>query len=89
MTIILPTAQGWEQLYLLVPTEYVTPFYFLAWGQGPILSRKCSILFIISITLYLETVNKVHDVDFTSYHFQGNSVEMTEYPIIFMLFVQF
>jgi len=35
-------------------------------------------------------VDKVHDVDdFKSYHFQGNSMEMTEYPIVFMLFVQF
>jgi len=45
---------------------------------------------IISITLYHETVDKVHDVaDVKSYHFHGNLMEMTEYPIIFMLFVQF
>jgi len=64
-------------------------FLFFSLGTGT--NPKCSILFIIiSITLYHETVDKVHDVDdFKSYHFHGNSVEMTEYPIIIMLFVQF
>ena len=89
--IIPPTAQRMGVASPVGSNWICHTFLFLAWGQGPVLSPKCSILFIIiSITLYHETVDKVHDLDdFKFYHFQGNSVEMTEYPIIFMMFVQF
>jgi len=91
MIVILPTAQRMG-VALPVGSNWIChTFLFLAWGQGPILSPKMQyFVLIIPFTLYYETVDKVHDVDdFKSYHFQNNSVEMTEYPIIFMLFVQF
>jgi len=50
--IFLSTAQRMEVALLLVRTEYVTPFYFLAWGQGPIQNVVfCSLLFPLLFTM--------------------------------------